>query len=98
MRRVRGVVNVLRGIKSLIRVESKDQRLITALHGSLIPEITEPPDTRRSRVEISNARQDEVAIEIISRDISSHRAALNTYLYLIYSVIASIRETTRAHR
>jgi len=72
-----------------IIVKEIDEKLINTLYRSLLPEIMNPPNTKRSIAEIYR-ESDDITIIIRSKDLSSHRAALNTYLYLLNAVLSSI--------
>ena len=72
-----------------IIVKEIDEKLINTLYRSLLPEIMNPPSTKRSIAEIYR-ESDVITIIIRSKDLSSHRAALNTYLYLLNAVLSSI--------
>lgn len=64
-------------------------RIIEALHGALEPEIKTPPNPGRVSVTATHP-EGRLFIEIFSRDIPSLRAALNSYIYLIYAVLRSL--------
>lgn len=74
------------------RIEIKgEDGVVKIVYEALKPEIESPPNPERVSVE---AYYDEgkLTIEIISRDIASLRAAMNSYIYLAYAAIKSLEK------
>jgi tRNA threonylcarbamoyladenosine modification (KEOPS) complex Pcc1 subunit len=71
--------------------------IVKIIYEALAPEIETPPNLKRVSVSAHRDRE-RYTIEIYSRDIPSLRAAINSYIYLIYTAIKTLetaRETTR---
>ncbi|HWQ17410.1 MAG TPA: KEOPS complex subunit Pcc1 [Sulfolobales archaeon] len=67
------------------------------IYEALAPEIETPPNLKRVGVSAYLDRERYV-IEIYSRDIPSLRAAINSYIYLVYAALKTLetaREITR---
>ncbi|MEZ0290271.1 MAG: KEOPS complex subunit Pcc1 [Sulfolobales archaeon] len=72
--------------ESHIKIYVESENKLNTIYRSLIPEAREPPNP--SRVSVSIDKRDEyILIRIVSRDLSSLRAGLNTFLYLLSAVL-----------
>jgi len=88
---------VIKRIRSFVNIYSSNNRVLSSIYESLLPETLEPPNPQRTWTKIlfeKDART--VALEINSRDLSSHRAALNTYLYILNSVVKTLEVFIRS--
>lgn len=68
-----------------------ESKIIRIIYGALAPEIETPPNPGRVRAS-ALYEEGKYVIEIISRDISSLRAAINSYIYLIYAALKSLEK------
>lgn len=75
---------------SEISIDLKNRRDAQAVYSALKPEAIEPPNPRRTRVSIDLVGS-RVVIVIKAIDLASLRAALNSYIYLIYASLKSIK-------
>ncbi|MEM2203842.1 MAG: KEOPS complex subunit Pcc1 [Sulfolobales archaeon] len=73
-----------------------ESNIVGIIYEALAPEIETPPNLKRVGV-IAYRDRERYIIEIYSRDIPSLRAAINSYIYLIYTAVKTLetsRETT----
>ncbi|MGC9009253.1 MAG: KEOPS complex subunit Pcc1 [Sulfolobales archaeon] len=90
---------MIKQIRSFIYIYSASNEILNALYNSLLPETIEPPNPQRTQTKIYSKEDARVVIlEISSKDLSSHRAALNTYLYILNSIIKTLEVITRSGR
>ncbi len=83
-------------IRSLLNIYSDTNKILLTLYESLLPETFEPPNPQRTYVKIHlDESNKKIVFEIDSRDLSSHRAAVNTYLYILNSIIKTLNELSQ---
>jgi tRNA threonylcarbamoyladenosine modification (KEOPS) complex Pcc1 subunit len=75
-----------------IKIEGQD-RLLRAIFESISLEVKSPPNPDRVHAR-SSYREGIISIEIYAHDMPSLRAALNSYLYLLYTLIKSLEAST----
>ena len=76
-------------IRAIIELKV-EKRFLEAIYKALKPETATPP-TERSKASIRiNNNEDKIIIEIYSRDFTSIRAAMNSYIRWIKSIIDTI--------
>ncbi len=75
---------------SEISIDLKNRRDAQAVYNALKPEAIEPPNPRRTRVSIDLV-DNRVVVVIEALDLASLRAALNSYIYLLYASLKSIK-------
>jgi len=72
-------------------------KLVEAIYEAVSLEVRSPPNPDRVWAS-SHIRADLLSIELYSRDISSLRAALNSYIYLIYTSLKSLKVSGKCSR
>jgi len=65
-------------------------KLVEAVYEAVSLEVRSPPNPDRVYA-LSSLRGDLLSIELYARDIPSLRAALNSYIYLIYTSLKSLK-------
>ncbi len=76
-------------IKAYLNICLDDKRALESTYKSLLPEVKSKPSKERGEAYI-RIEDKCIVLEIVARDISSLRAMLNGYLYLVHALLNTI--------
>jgi len=79
----------MKSIEAYLNMCLDDKRILESMYKALIPEIESKPSKERGKVYLS-VEDNCIVLKIIARDISSLRAILNGYLYLVHALSNTI--------
>ncbi len=79
----------MRSIEAYLNICLNDRKILESMYKALIPEVESKPSKERGEVYLS-IRDNCIVLKIIARDISSLRAILNGYLYLVHTISNTI--------
>ena len=80
-----------------IKLSIEDKELTYSLYNALKPETKDPPNPKRTSISIAIDECSEcssrynIVISIKAHDLASLRASINSYIYLIYASLKSLR-------
>lgn len=76
-------------LHSILELQLDDSELLEKLYLSILPEVRSPP-SYKSKVKISiDNKSKTITLNVCSKTLSSLRAAINSYLRLIYVILSS---------
>ncbi len=79
----------MRLIEAYLNICLNDRKVLESIYKALIPEVKSKPSKERGEVYLS-IENECIMLKIIARDISSLRAMLNGYLYLVHALSNTI--------
>ncbi len=85
----------MRPIEVYLNICIDDKKTLDSLYKALVPEVESKPSKERGEAYLDKGNEC-VLLRLVARDISSLRAMLNGYLYLVHAISNTIDVVRRS--